>query len=168
MALLLDLVRKLGFLLPRALLVTVFMFALVVTVLSNFDIFEPYLPPLRLVSGPVREIAPGLVVGPYPHLDEMVQLKRKGVRVLYSLLDTSLPQEKALLERERANARRVGIEVRSFPMGYLPVNSERNRKTREDIVQALRDDPAGGYIHCYLGRHRVSFVAEGISGATTR
>jgi len=165
MNLLLNIIRKLLFLLPRVILVSIFMFALFMTIVSNFDVLEPYLPPLNLVRGQVRQISPRVIAGPYPHIQELAGLKKKGVTVVISLLDPSLPQEKALLERELAAARRVGISVRNYGMGYLPVDSERNRKTREAILHSLKDEPGLIYVHCYLGRHRVTFVTDSLGKA---
>lgn len=165
MTVLTRLVRNLLFLLPRLFLVGMFLFVLAVTALSNFDSFEPYLTPLHRARAPIRSLDGRIQIGPYPHLDEMALLKRNGVEVIVSLLDTSLPQEKALAEREAKNARRLGMELRLYPLGYLPVRSERNRKTREEIIRLLGKDRRKAYLHCYLGRHRVEFVAEGLRGA---
>lgn len=162
MTVLTKLVRNLLFLLPRVLLVGMFLFVLAVTVLSNFDSFEPYLAPLHMARAPIRPLNGRIQLGPYPHLDEMARLKRNGVEVIVSLLDTSLPQEKALAEREAKNARRLGMELQLYPLGYLPVRSERNRRTRDEIVRLLGKDRRKAYLHCYLGRHRVEFVADGL------
>lgn len=158
-----NLFKKFLFILPRAILVGIFLFTLLVTVLSNFDYFEPYIPPVYLARASIRNYNDRIMVGPYPHLDEMKVLKRNGVQTLISLLDTSLPQEKALADREAINARRLGIEVRFFPLGYLPVDSEENRKIRDQIMAMVAGDRKKLYIHCYLGRHRANFIADGLS-----
>lgn len=159
-----NLFKRIVFVLPRAILVGIFLFTLLVTVLSNFDYFEPYIPPVYLARASIRNYNDRILVGPYPHLDEMKALKRNGVQTLISLLDTSLPQEKALADREAINASRLGIEVKFFPLGYLPVDSEQNRKTREQIMAMVAGDRKKLYIHCYLGRHRANFIADGLSG----
>lgn len=159
-----NLFKRIVFVLPRAILVGIFLFTLLVTVLSNFDYFEPYIPPVYLARASIRNYNDRILVGPYPHLDEMKALKRNGVQTLISLLDTSLPQEKALADREAINASRLGIDVRFFPLGYLPVDSEQNRKTREQIMAMVAGDKRKLYIHCYLGRHRANFIADGLYG----
>ncbi|GLI39199.1 hypothetical protein KI811_03905 [Geobacter hydrogenophilus] len=158
-----KLIKKLLFLLPRVILVGIFLFTLIVTVLSNFDYFEPYLPPVYLARAKMRSYNDRILVGPYPHLDEMKALKRSGVQTVISLLDTSLPQEKALAEREAENAQHLGVEVYFFPLGYIPVNSEQNRKMRDKIIALVSSNQKKLYIHCYLGRHRANYVAEGLS-----
>ncbi|GAB4293314.1 MAG: hypothetical protein Fur0034_00320 [Desulfuromonadia bacterium] len=153
-------IRTLLYVIPRFVLVMIFMFALVITVASNFDLFEPYLPPVYLSRATIRPAAPGILIGPYPHRDEMEKLKKEGVKVLVSLLDVSLPPERALLERERLNAARVGLEVRSYPFGYLPVDSAHNREMRRELKKWLETERRPVYIHCYLGRHRAVFAVS--------
>jgi len=155
-----ELTRSILYVTPRLVLVSLFLFAIFVTVASNFDIFEPYLPPVYLSRGKIRPVAPGIIIGPYPHRNEMEELKRKGIVVLVPLLDTSLPPEKALLERERYNAAQLGMEVHSFPFGYLPVNSEKNREMRKRLRTWLAGERRTVYIHCYLGRHRAVFATS--------
>lgn len=164
MALIKNFIKKFLYFLPRAILVGIFLFALVVTVLSNFDYFEPYLPPVYLARASIRNYNSRIVIGPYPHLDEMMALKRNGVRTIICLLDTSLPQEKALAEREAKNARRLGLEVRFFPLGYIPLDSERNRATRKQIAAFISTNQQKLYIHCYLGRHRATYITYGLPG----
>ena len=158
-----KLIKKLLFLLPRVILVGIFLFTIIITALSNFDYFEPYLPPVYLARAKARSFNDQIILGPYPHLDEMEVLKRNGVQILISLLDTALPPEKALAEREAQNAQRLGLEVRFFSLGYIPINSENNRKMRDQIIAMISREKKKLYIHCYLGRHRVNFVAEGLS-----
>ena len=160
-----NLIKKLLFILPRLILVGIFLFTLLVIVLSNFDYFEPYLPPVYLARASVRSYNGRILIGPYPHLDEMEALKRRGVQTIISLLDTALPQENALAEREAENARRLGLEIRFFPLGYIPLDSARNRATREQIAKSVASDRKKTYIHCYLGRHRVVYVAKGLAAS---
>ena len=158
-----NLIRKLLFILPRLILVGIFLFTLFITVLSNFDYLEPYLPPVYLARASVRRYNDRILIGPYSHLDEMKVLKRRGVQTIISLLDTALPQEKALAEREADNARRLGLEYRLFPLGYIPLDSAHNRATREQIAKSVASDRKITYIHCYLGRHRVVYVTKGFA-----
>ena len=153
-----EFIRRLLYLIPRLVLVSIFMFALFITLASNFDVFEPYLPPVYLSRAAIRPAAPGILIGPYPHRHEMEDLKRQGIVVLVSLLDTSLPPEKALLERERINAARLGMEVHSYPLWYLPVDSVKNREMRKQLREWLAGERRPVYIHCYLGRHRAVFA----------
>lgn len=168
MTMLANLCRKFLFILPRAILVGIFLFTLVVTVLSNFDYFEPYLPPVYLSRAKVRPLTDRILIGPYPHRDEMFLLKKQGIEVIVSFLDNSLPQEMALFEREKINAAKVGIELRHFPLGYLPVNSEKNRRVRAEFLKFAADGKKKLYLHCYLGRHRVQFAADALTAGENR
>ena len=147
--------------LPRLAAVAVFLSFVAVTVLSNFDIIEPYLYPMHLVKGKIRVVTPEIIFGHYPHRDEIRDIKKRGVTMDISLLNLSLPQELVLHEQLKRNAAKEGIEVYNFPLGYLNLDSQENRKTVLKAVAFVRQNKGRKmYIHCYLGRHRVKAVED--------
>jgi hypothetical protein len=150
---------------PRTLLFAVVAFYLALTVLLNFDSMEPYLYPLHSLRGTVRSEGEFLLIGPYPHSGELKALRnRNDVSVVVSLLDTGLPQEESLNRREREVAERLGLLFRNFPMGYLPVNSEANRRQAEALRAFVRENRGRRiYMNCYLGRHRVEFARRALA-----
>lgn len=155
------------FILPRAVLLALFLVYFAFAFLTYFDYFEPYLYPLSFIRGKAYPVSDSIVIGPYPHLGEMKKLKEEfGVTAVVSLLNLNLPQEKALYEREQENARELGLGITPFPMEYLPLRSDNNRRTVGKLIGFLRERPgARVYIHCYLGRHRTGLVAEGLRDA---
>jgi hypothetical protein len=155
------------YLLPRLLLISVFLIYVTFAFLSYFDYFEPYLYPLSFIRGKAYLASDMIIIGPYPHYEELKKLREDfGVTKVISLLNLNLPQEKALYEREKRDAERLAIETVSFPMEYLPLRSESNRQTLGKLIQSIRTHAdARIYIHCYLGKHRTGFVAEGLRDA---
>jgi hypothetical protein len=156
--------KRIIYVLPRILLVSIFFLYVVFAFLSYFDYFEPYLYPLALIRGKAYPVSHTLIMGPYPHYSEMKMLKAKyGVAAMVSLLNDHLPQEKALYEREQRDAETLGLKTFSFPLGYVPLQSESNKKRLKELAAFLRSRGTQVmYIHCYLGKHRVSFVREGL------
>lgn len=146
---------------PRLLMVGIFFVVLVLTLLGNFDKLEPYLFPLRAAQGTETRLSERLASGPYPQRADLLRLKRQGYTVVIALLDGRLPQERALQLQEAERAREIGLELRLFPLGYLPLHSSANR----DMVTRLADFVASRpgdkmYFHCYLGRHRVGLARD--------
>lgn len=130
-------------------------------VFGVYSAFRPDKGPMKLVRGPVREIAPGLMAGPYPTRDEVVKLKEKGVQEIISLMDPSLPIETQIIDMEREAARENGIEYFNFPMSFLNLRSEANMERIKSAVEhALSSKGKKVYIHCYLGRHRIGIFEE--------
>ncbi len=149
------------YMLPRIVVVAVFMLFVVFTALSNFDIIEPYFYPLHLVQGKVRDVAPTIIMGPYPRGDQIRALKRQGTTVDISLLNLSLPQELALHEQLKKYGAKEGIEVLNFPLSYLNLESAENKEMVSKVVSYIRQSSGKKiYIHCYLGRHRVKVVED--------
>lgn len=136
--------------------------------LTYFDYFEPYLYPLHLAQGTVSTISKNIVVGPYPHREELEELKeRYKVDTIISLLDLSLPQERALYERERDESKRLGLKVVNFSMNYwslgVPAHNDSNEQALKELIAFVKANPDKRfYIHCYLGRHRVGYVKDGL------
>lgn len=159
---------KFMFLCPRVLLVLLLLSCITLVILNSFDRFEPYLQPLHAARMRQRLVSPNLTIGPYPHEQEMQRLKQEGYTVLISLLDTRLPQEKALLTLERSTADRMGMTLINIPIGYLPLESPENSAAANMIgrkIAGLRGSRF--YLHSYLGSRRVDYVrnklvAEGV------
>lgn len=99
-------------------------------------------------------ISTQFTIGPYPDRDKMRELKREGFTALVTLLHPAVvPFEPKLLNDEKTNAKKVGLEVISIPM--LPWVSD-----NEAAIDSFRNfiSTANGkyYIHCYLGKDRVN------------
>jgi protein tyrosine phosphatase (PTP) superfamily phosphohydrolase (DUF442 family) len=129
-----------------------------------FDYFEPYIYPLRFLQGEVEVISENILVGPYPHYDEIKRLKEKfGVSAIVSLLDPRLPQERALQEREDKMAERIGLPVYNFPIRWINMDSRENQESIQKMIALIKSlNNKKVYIHCYLGRHRIKIVKEGL------
>lgn len=162
-----KLIKKILYFLPRIILLSAFFLYVSFAFLTYFDYLEPYLFPLHFIRGKAYYISEDIIVGPYPHHEELKKLKeRYRVEVIISLLNTDLPQEKALFEKERSESEKLGLEIVSFPLEYLAINSESNNKARKAIIRTIAGNKAKKiYIHCYLGKHRVGFVKKGIAEA---
>lgn len=102
----------------------------------------------------------GVLLGPYPVEEDFVELKRRGVTTIISLLEPNVPYEKVLLDQERQLAARYGMTVQNFPMGSIlgqkfgdsyAVNSKA-------AAEAALNANGVAYIHCYLGLHRARNV----------
>lgn len=149
--------------LSRVFLVCVFAVYAVVALLSYFDYIEEYLYPLRYLQGTVQVVNQQITIGPYPRYDDLEKLKRgAGIQVIISLLNDKLPQEKALLEREKRVAKDLGLELYSFPMSYFDLHGKTNKKRANDLADLIRGMKGDQkiYIHCYLGRHRVQYMKD--------
>ena len=105
---------------------------------------------------PVEDV----LLGPYPVEADFVELKKRGVTTIISLLEPNVPYEKVLLEQERERAARHGMTVRNFPMGSIlgqKFGNDYAKNSRAAADAALAADGIA-YIHCYLGLHRARNV----------
>lgn len=104
----------------------------------------------------------GVMVGPYPVEQDFIELKKRGVTTIVSLLEPNVPYEKVLLEQERERAGRYGMTVRNFPMGSILGQKfgDAYATNSKAAAQAAIDAPGVAYIHCYLGLHRARNVQE--------
>jgi Flp pilus assembly protein TadD len=105
-----------------------------------------------------------ITFGPYPTAKELQTFSQKGGKYVVTLLDPRLPYEKELIERERATAARDGLIVKDFPIAsvfdrQIFTNYEDEEHKAVNFLKNL-DGPA--YVHCYLGRHRVVHVRNGL------
>lgn len=162
-----KLISKSLYFLPRIILFAVFFLYSIFAFLTYFDYFEPYLYPLHFIKGNASYISENIIIGPYPNYDELKKLKEKyAVEIVLSLLNTNLPQERALLEKERKDTEKLGLKILSFPMEYISLQSEDNKKNLLSLIQCINENKGKTiYIHCYLGRHRVNFVKKGLTDA---
>jgi len=121
-----------------------------------FNVFKPDIPPLSFVRGTVREISPGVLVGPYPSDNEMYRLKAMGVRTVISLMDPDSNVESVIEAQGRARAEGYGMEYLALPMQIVGMESEANIAVAQEAVRLALSSSGGAkvYVHCYLGRHR--------------
>ena len=113
-------------------------------------------PSVMAYRGAEDFIGPHFTIGPYPDLDMLERLKDEGYTAVISLLHPAvIPFEPQLLAQEKKNAAAAGLALIELPM--LPWVS--GNEAALDRVEALaRNDEGRYYIHCYLGRDRVSRV----------
>jgi tetratricopeptide (TPR) repeat protein len=101
-------------------------------------------------------VVDGVVFGPYPVEDDFIELKRRGVTTIISLLDPLIPYESVLLGQERERAARHGMQLLNFPMASIlgqSFGADYARNSRAAAEAALNARGIA-YIHCYLGLHR--------------
>jgi tetratricopeptide (TPR) repeat protein len=107
-----------------------------------------------------RQVADGVIFGPYPTEEDFVALKGQGVTTVVSLLDPRIPYEKVLLAQERERAARHGMRLLNYPMGSIlgqkfGTNYLQNSKAAAEAALA---STGTAYIHCYLGLNRAGNV----------
>jgi hypothetical protein len=137
---------------------------MVILFLNYFGYFEPYLYPLHFLKGKAEIVSYNVIIGPYPTKKELERLKNKfSVTTVISLFNPSLPQEKSLIEREDKITRELKLKFYNFPLEYVNLKGEHNRKVLSDLLKFLQKNPNEKYyIHCYLGKHRTEFVKMAI------
>jgi len=100
--------------------------------------------------------------GPYPNEKTCERLKSEGYTGVIALLNSVVPFEAILLEKEKTMTGAAGLTLTEIPM--LPWISE-NRESI-DKLKALGATGSGRYyVHCYLGRHRVDLARVTLLGA---
>jgi len=131
-----------------------------------FGYIEPYVFPLRFIQGEARFLTENIIIGPYPHEKDIEKLvKVNGVSVVVSLLNPSLPFEESLIEREKERLSKYRISFYNVPLSFLRLNSRDNYVALSKIEEIIKRHKGERiYIHCYLGRHRVGFLAEKLLG----
>ncbi|WP_203361432.1 hypothetical protein [Bacillus sp. REN10] len=98
--------------------------------------------------------------GPYPEKNDMKALKEEGYDGIITLLNPTLPIEKPLLDKEKKNAKEIGIELHSIPMLPWVGNNSDSIKEAKTLI---KQDDKQYYVHCYLGRHRVDVIKQVIN-----
>ncbi|MHB1529087.1 MAG: protein-tyrosine phosphatase family protein [Acidiferrobacteraceae bacterium] len=151
----------------RILLAGVFIFYPIVLGLDYFYVFEPYLYPLHMLQGHIRPAGRHILIGPYPEFITLERLRNQGVTVVISLLDPRLIYEKGLVRVEQREERSLGMKTYNIPLdSYESPNSPRNAAHIREILALLhRLGNRKVYIHCYLGKHRVAYVANALRTA---
>jgi hypothetical protein len=124
-----------------------------------FNLFQPDVFPMSFARGTVREAAPGVLAGPYPSEAELEILARNGVVEVISLMDPESAVESRLVEEEKKLVAAQGLRFLNFPMDFQNMNGQRSAAGLEQIMERLsKRGNEKIYVHCYLGRHRVSMV----------
>jgi hypothetical protein len=124
-----------------------------------WNLFQPDVFPMSFVRGEVREAAPGVLVGPYPTEAELKILARNGVVEVISLMDPESVVESRLVEEEKKLVAAKGLRFENFPMDFQDMNGMKSAIALKEALQRISARGAGKlYVHCYLGRHRVSMI----------
>lgn len=132
-----------------------------------WNLFQPDKFPMSFVRGEVREIAPGVLAGPYPTEDELKVLARNGVVEVISLMDPESTVESRLVEEEKRLVSNRGLRFSNYPMDFQDMSSEKSAKGLEQTMERLSKRGGGNlYVHCYLGRHRVGLVEAALKKST--
>lgn len=105
----------------------------------------------------VTESGSEFLFGPYPDRERLAELKKEGVTAVVSLQHPAVvPFEPEGIARGKEWTKELGIEFIHAPM--LPWVSD-NRASLERIRALVREGGGGTYyVHCGLGRDRVSVV----------
>jgi tetratricopeptide (TPR) repeat protein len=108
-----------------------------------------------------------ITFGPYPSASELRSFSDKGGKYVVSLLDPRLPYEKELIEREKAEARKYGLEFKDFPMASVFDHKifSNYQDEEQQAVNFLKHLDGPAYVHCYLGKHRVIHVRNALRKA---
>lgn len=93
--------------------------------------------------------------GPYPDEKTCQRLKSEGYTGVIALLNSVVPFEAVLLEKEKTMTDAAGLTLIEIPM--LPWVSE-NRESIDKLKALGATGKERYYVHCYLGRHRVDLA----------
>lgn len=126
-----------------------------------YSAFKPASYPLKFIRGDVRLISDNVIIGPYPEDKEWRKLKEDmGVDVLVSLMDPNSRIEGGFVKKEKAMAKKYGMEFKNFPMDFLRLSDKGNKVQAILATEyVLKSGNKKFYVHCYLGRHRVKIFA---------
>lgn len=121
-----------------------------------YNVMRPDRGPLSLIRGDVRQITPLVLIGPYPTEEEILELRRRGVQELISLMSPGLPFEGELVSIEKEAAEKNGLAFANYPMNFMKLGGPDSAREASLAVAHVNGSHKKTYIHCYLGRHRVS------------
>ena len=94
--------------------------------------------------------------GPYPTEQDLLRLKDERITAIVSLLHPAVvPFEPKLLNDEKQITESIGLQLIHIPM--LPWVSE-NQEAINEIIKLAEGGKGKYYVHCYLGKDRVSVV----------
>jgi protein tyrosine phosphatase (PTP) superfamily phosphohydrolase (DUF442 family) len=100
----------------------------------------------------------GFYFGSYPTTNDLQKLKDDGFTAVISLLHPAVvPFEPKLINDEKQATASVGIQFIQIPM--LPWVSQ-NQDAVDKIKELIKNKQARYYVHCYLGKDRVSVVKK--------
>ena len=109
----------------------------------------------------VTKVNTSFSTGAYPEMEKMNELKSMGYTAIVSLLHPAVvPFEPALLEKEKKNAAKAGMEFISIPL--LPWVSD-NENSIDSLRRLIQNAHGKYYIHCYLGIDRIAAATRIIS-----
>ncbi len=143
-----------------AVVLLLFLVPLTWTALVFFDRFEQYAFPLHWLQGKMRVVSAQVIVGPYPSIEHLQQLRAAGVTSVVTLLDRHLIYEGGLIDKERREEESLGLKFFNFPMDSSePPTSALNDAALSNLRAVLAAQASGRvYVHCYLGKHRVGYA----------
>lgn len=105
----------------------------------------------------VTEAGSQFLFGPYPDRERLQQLKEEGVTAVVSLQHPAVvPFEPEGIAREKEWTKELGIRFIHAPMLPWVSNNESSLETIRELVRS--GDGGTYYVHCGLGRDRVSVV----------
>lgn len=111
--------------------------------------------------GRIQKVADNVYLGPMPTDEEFTALPNFQVTDVISLLNQSVPFEKEFIRREQMLADSIHLKFQNYPMSFIPLRTPENEQIARQIAEYIFKHPNEHfYIHCFLGRDRVSVVAE--------
>jgi len=127
-----------------------------------YSAFKPESYPLKFIRGDVRLVSSNVIIGPYPGKREWKRLRDDmGVDVLVSLMDPASIVEGGFVKKEKAFAKKYGMEFKNYPMDFLHLSDKGNIDQARLLTEyLLKSGDKKFYVHCYLGRHRVKVFAD--------
>ncbi len=125
-----------------------------------YNLFQPQQFPIQFIRGEVVQLREDLILGPYPSSQELLKLKRRGVTIIVSLMSPDVPVEAPLVQEENRLCRKYEFTCVNFPLQFLTLHSDFNKKQLLEAVRYIQSTPGKKYVHCYLGRHRVGLIRE--------
>ncbi|MGC8595588.1 MAG: hypothetical protein ACP5MI_08295 [Candidatus Kryptoniota bacterium] len=119
--------------------------------------------PKAFERGLIQKVAENVYLGPMPTDEEFKALPDFQVTDVISLLNQSVPFEKEFIRHELKLADSVHLKIQNYPMSFIPLRTAQNEEIARQIVQYIAQHPNEHfYIHCFLGRDRVSVVADAL------
>ncbi len=103
-----------------------------------------------------------IAFGPYPEVEQLLQLKQEGFGAIVSLLHPAImPMEPILITREEERLKNMGFRYHHLPV--LPWIGQ-NEEALEKLDGILRSEPGRVYVHCYLGADRILMARRFLEG----
>jgi protein tyrosine phosphatase (PTP) superfamily phosphohydrolase (DUF442 family) len=125
-----------------------------------YNLFQPDRFPINFIRGEAAQVSENLILGPYPSAQELLKLRRMGVSVIVNLMSPDFPVEAPLIKEEDRLCRKYQLECIGFPLSFMNLDSDANRRQVDSVVEYIQSTPGKKYVHCYLGRHRTALVKQ--------